>query len=46
MNNPTTITCSTYCIMVARYLERSGDHACKMAENNHYMMTCERIEIK
>ncbi len=34
MENPTTITRSTYCIMVARYLERSGDHACKMAEND------------
>jgi phosphate transport system protein len=32
--------------MVARYLERSGDHACKMAENIHYMITGERIEIK
>jgi phosphate transport system protein len=32
--------------MVARYLERSGDHACRMAENVHYMVTGERIEIK
>ncbi len=46
MENPKTITRSTYSIMVARYLERSGDHACKMAENVHYMVTGERIEIK
>jgi phosphate transport system protein len=46
MENPKTITRGTYSIMVARYLERSGDHACKMAENVHYMITGERIEIK
>jgi phosphate transport system protein len=46
MENPKTITRGTYSIMVARYLERSGDHACKMAENVHYMVTGERIEIK
>jgi phosphate transport system protein len=46
MENPKTITRSTYFIMVARYLERSGDHACRMAENVHYMVTGERIEIK
>ena len=46
MENPKTITRSTYYIMVARYLERSGDHTCKMAENIHYMVTGERIEIK
>ena len=46
MEDSTTITRSTYYIMVARYLERSGDHACKMAENIHYMITGERIEIK
>ncbi|GAB6284411.1 MAG: hypothetical protein STSR0009_06100 [Methanoregula sp.] len=46
MENPTTITCSTYCIVVVRYLERFGDHASKMAENDHYMMTGEHIKIK
>jgi phosphate transport system protein len=45
MENPKTITRSTYYIMVARYFERSGDHACKMAENIHYMVTGEWIEI-
>jgi len=46
IENPKTITRSTYYIMVARYLERSGDHACKMAENIHYMVTGDRIENK
>lgn len=46
MENPQTITRSAYYIMVARYLERSGDHACKMAENIHYMITGEWIEIE
>jgi phosphate transport system protein len=46
MENPKTITRGTYYIMVARYLERSGDHACKMAENVHYMVTGKRTEIK
>jgi phosphate transport system protein len=46
MENPKTITRGTYYIMVARYLERSGDHACKMAENVHYMVTGKRVEIK
>lgn len=46
MENPQLITRSTFTIMVARYLERSGDHACRMAENVHYMVTGERIEIR
>jgi phosphate transport system protein len=46
MENPKTITRSTYYIMASRYLERSGDHACKMAEYVHYAITGERIEIK
>lgn len=36
--------CAHY-IMVARYLERCADHACKMAEKVHYMVTGEHIEI-
>lgn len=31
--------------MVARYLERCGDHACKMAEKVSYMVTGEHVEI-
>jgi phosphate transport system protein len=45
MEDPRNITLSTHYIMVARYLERCGDHACTIAENVHYMETGERIEI-
>jgi phosphate transport system protein len=45
MEDPRTITRCTHYIMVARYLERCGDHACKIAENVYYMETGERIEI-
>jgi len=41
-----SITWCTDCIMIARYLERCGDHACKIAEKVHYMVTGERIEIR
>jgi phosphate transport system protein len=45
MESPNNISrCSNY-VMVARYIERCGDHACKMAEKIHYMVTGERIEI-
>ena len=37
-------TCTNY-VMVARYLERCADHAVKMAEKIHYMVTGEHIEI-
>ena len=33
-------------MLVARYLERCGDHVCKMSEKIHYMDTGNRIEIK
>jgi phosphate transport system protein len=46
MEDPKKITTCTYYIMVARYLERCADHACRMAENVHYMQKGERIEIK
>jgi phosphate transport system protein len=45
MEDPKTISLCTHYIMVARYLERCADHACKIAENVHYMHTGERIEI-
>jgi phosphate transport system protein len=45
MEDPRSITRCTNYILVARYLERCGDHACKIAENVHYMNTGERIEI-
>jgi len=44
--NPETIARCTNYIMIARYLERCGDHACKIAEKAHYMVTGERIEIR
>lgn len=36
--------CINY-IIIARYLERCADHACKMAEKIHYMVTGEHIDI-
>ena len=45
MEDPRNISRCTHYIMVARYLERCADHACKIAENVHYMQTGERIEI-
>ncbi|MDN7023877.1 phosphate signaling complex protein PhoU [Methanoculleus sp. FWC-SCC1] len=46
MEDPRSITrCIDY-VMIARYLERSGDHACDMAEKIYYMVTGERQEIK
>ncbi|MFH0816844.1 MAG: phosphate signaling complex protein PhoU [Methanobacteriota archaeon] len=46
MEDPKNITRCSHYTMIARYLERCGDHACKMAEKIHYMVTGERIEIK
>lgn len=46
MEDPRTITRCTNYLMVARYLERCGDHSCKIAEKVHYMITGERIEIR
>lgn len=45
MENPKNIPICTAYIMIARYLERCGDHACKMGEKIHYMVTGEHIEI-
>ncbi|MFX0064399.1 MAG: phosphate signaling complex protein PhoU [Candidatus Hermodarchaeota archaeon] len=46
MEEPRLISrCARY-IMISRYLERCGDHACKMAEKIHYMVNGEHIEIK
>lgn len=46
MENAKNITRCTHYIMMARYLERCGDHACKIAEKVHYMVTGEHVEIK
>ena len=45
MEDPKVIKRCTDYIMVSRYLERCGDHACKMAEKIFYMETGERVEI-
>ncbi|MBN2157464.1 MAG: phosphate signaling complex protein PhoU [Candidatus Lokiarchaeota archaeon] len=37
--------CIAY-IMVARYLERCGDHACRIAEKIHYMVEGRIIEVR
>lgn len=45
MEDPKNITISAHVLMIARYLERCGDHACKIAEKVHYMVTGEHVEI-
>jgi phosphate transport system protein len=45
MEDPKKIERCTNYVMVARYLERCADHACKMAEKIYYMITGERVEI-
>ena len=45
MENPKYITICAHYIMFARYLERCGDHACKMAEKIQYMVTAKHVEI-
>jgi len=45
IEDPRNITrCIDY-VMIARYLERCGDHACDMAEQVCYMVTGEHVEI-
>jgi phosphate transport system protein len=46
LEDPTTITRAANYVMVARYLERSADHACTIAEATIFMETGERVEIK
>jgi phosphate transport system protein len=45
MEEPKVIGRCMHYTMVARYLERCADHACKMAEKIYYMVTGERVEI-
>ncbi|MFX1283162.1 MAG: phosphate signaling complex protein PhoU [Promethearchaeota archaeon] len=45
IEDPHKINVCTHYIMVGRYLERCGDHACKMAEKIHYMVTGKRVDI-
>jgi len=44
--DPRKIPVCTNYVLIARYLERSGDHACKIAEKVHYMVTGERVYIQ
>jgi phosphate transport system protein len=46
IEDPKNITQCAHYIMIAKYLERVADHACKMSEKIHYMVTGEHIEIK
>jgi phosphate transport system protein len=45
MEDSKKITTCTNFVMVARYLERCADHAVKIGEKIHYMITGEHIEI-
>jgi phosphate transport system protein len=46
IEDPRVITSCAFFAMIARFLERTGDKACKIAEKVHYMVTGEHIEIK
>jgi phosphate transport system protein len=46
MEDPKKINRCAHYMMIARYLERCADHACKMAEKISYMITGKRVEIK
>ncbi len=43
-DNKSISRCAHY-IMIARYLERCADHACKIAEKTYYVVTGERKDI-
>jgi phosphate transport system protein len=43
--DPTSIEAYTYYISVAKYLERVGDNACKIAEKIIYMVTGKHMNI-
>ncbi|MGA1873259.1 MAG: phosphate signaling complex protein PhoU [Thermoplasmatota archaeon] len=45
MEDPKTITRCTHYVMVARYLERCGDHCCKIAEKVVYKVEGKHVEI-
>jgi phosphate transport system protein len=46
IEDPRVITSCAFFSMIARFLERTGDNACKIAEKVHYMVTGEHKEIK
>ncbi len=43
--NPDSADVCTYYISVIKFIERVGDHCCKMAEKVHFMVTGEHVEI-
>ena len=46
LEDPKFIRRGMHYIMVARYLERCADHACKMAEKIIYMVTGKHVDIE
>ncbi len=44
-NNPSIVDISTDAISISRYLERIGDHTCKIGEKVTFMVTGKRVEI-
>lgn len=44
--NPKASNYYAHYLLIARYLERCGDHVCKISEKIYYMVTGERITIK
>jgi phosphate transport system protein len=46
LEDPQTITRCIQYVIIARYLERCGDHAVKIAERVHFVYTAERIELR
>lgn len=46
VENPKTIGFYTHYMLIARYLERCGDHVCKISEKLNYMITGQRLIIK
>ena len=44
-DDPNALEAYTYYISVAKYLERVGDNACKVAEKIIYMVSGKRIEV-
>ena len=44
--DPTSVEAYTYYISVAKYLERVGDNACKIAEKIIYMISGKHVEVE
>jgi phosphate transport system protein len=45
IDDPSAVEAYTYFISIAKYLERVGDNACKIAEKVIYMITGKRVEV-